>query len=419
MNYQQFNNMQNAQAQQMMMQQYMQMQAAQAQAAQAGNSTQNGQVQNNGQRSNFTPTPVNPRNVNRQNKHATINRNIFLSGYGSYQMCPYFQSVRVKYQKDFDRGNAGSICKVLVQHSHPLDIVGTLSNKGLSELKVRKPYPVIINPMYREFNGKNSKSDDSMADENMILRTNFAFVIQRQEGLFPVSSDSEVVYSNQITVIRDQFYNEIPHEQLYRTGVITITPQRPDLIEKVTHDGDRYEKNKILASKHLLKFQTQMEAAFQVAAKGGHNSVVVTLFDQEYGIPVDDQIMIYNYCILKYGHLFNAIIFGIPPYQPKDLAEYLDEQLTKPQRIAVDVEMRVAEEMMNKTYESRFDKGDKDSDDDSEPRSKGKSVSAMTDSEKMEYMKRKVKSKKKEMKARAEKHSKKSRRSKSRSKRRR
>lgn len=398
-NFQQFNNMQNAQtqqnaqAQQMLAQQmWMQMQAAQ-------------QAQNNGnnQKQNFVPIPVNPRNVNRQNKDATINRNIFQSGYGTYQMCPHFPSMRVKYEKEFKRGNAKSICKVLIKHFHVLDIVGELSNKGLSELKTRKPYPAIINPMYREFKGNNSKSDDAMPDENLILRTNFAFVVQRQENLFPVSSDSEVVYANPITVFRDPFYNEIPHENLYRTGVITVTPQRPDLIEKMIHDGDRYEKMKVLSSKHFFKFQTQMEAAFQVAAKGGHNSVVISIFDQEFGIPVDDQILVFNYCILKYGHLFNAIIFGIPPYQPKDLVDYLDEEVIKPQKIAADIEMNVAADIMNKSYEkNRFGKPD-------EPEEiEEKNVSSMTDSEKMAYMKKKVKQKRKDMKSRAEKMSKKS-----------
>jgi hypothetical protein len=412
--YQQFNNMQNqnAQTQQMMMQQMMQLQAqtAQAQTAQAHTAQAHtaqahtapvdqghASNQNNGHNTVFTPISINPRNVNRQNKDATINRNIFLSGYGTYQMCPHFPSIRVKYQKEFNRGNPNTICKVFVKHSHALDIVGSLSNKGLTELKTRKPYPVIINPMYRDFNGNNAKSDDAMPDENIILRTNFAFVVQRQENLFPVTSDSEIVYANPITAIRDQYYNEIPHENLYRTGVICVTPQQPDLIEKVKHDGDRYEKSKVLSSKHFFKFQTQIETAFQVAAKGGHNSVVISIFDQEFGIPVDDQITIYNYCILKYGHLFNAIIFGIPPYQPQDLVEYIDENIMKPQKITADVEMKVAEAVMNKTYEEKIVNGI----DDDKPEQQN--VSAMTDSEKMEYMKKKIQNKRKEMKAMAEK----------------
>ena len=405
-NFQQFNNMQNPQqaqqmlaAQQMMLMQMQAQAQAQAQAQSASQQSQN----NNGQKSNFVPIPINPRNANRQTKDATINRNIFLSGYGAYQMCPHFPSIRVKYEKDFNRGDGKSICKVLVEHAHALDIVGKLSNRGLTELKTRKPYPTIINPMYREFKGNNAKSDDAMPDENLILRTNFAFIAQRQENLFPVSSDSEVVYASQITVFRDPFYNEIPHENLYRTGVITVTPQRPDLIEKVTHDGDRYEKTQVLSSKHFFKFQTQVEASFQVAAKGGHNSIVISIFDQEFGIPVDDQVLVFNYCILKYGHLFNAVIFGIPPYQPKDLVDYLDEELVKPQKIASDVEMSAAANFMNKSYEKhRLGKSD-------EPEEvEEKNVSSMTDSEKMAYMKKKVRQKRKEMKARAEKMNKKS-----------
>lgn len=350
---------------------------------------------------NFTPNfpPLNPRNINRQQKDATINRNIYLSGYGAYQMCPYRGSMRVKYRKDFNRGQVKTICKVLVKHLHALDIVGSLSNKGLSELKSNNPYPTIINPMYRDFNGNNSKSDDSSPDENVILRTNFAFVVQRQENLFPVSSDSEIVYTNPITIIRDAYYNQIAHENLYRTGVITVTPQRPELIEKMIKDGDRYEKIKILASKHLFKLQTQLETAFQVAAMGGHNSIVISLFDQEFGIPIDDQIMIYNYCIMKYGHFFNAIIFGIPPYQPEELATYIDENIMKPQRITADVEMTAKADIMSQKFEKNLHGDDEDSNID---RNDKLDIGSMTDSEKVEYMKKVVKKKRKEMKAQAE-----------------
>ena len=378
--------------------------------------------------SNFKMPIMNPRSINRQNKDMTINRNIYMSGYGVYQMCPTRASIRVKYRKDFNRGSTKSVCKVVVYHMHAIDIVDGLTGKGLTELKSNNPIPAVINPMYREFNGNNTKSDDATADENMILRTNFAFIAKRQENLFPVTSDSEVVYSNPVTVIRTPIYAEIPHENLYKMGVITVMPQRPDLITSVKevdnkhdkhdkhdkrdkhdkHDKhDKLEKIKQLSSKDLFKLQAQLETAFQVAAMGGHSAVIITLFDQEYGIPIDDQIFIYNYCILKYGHFFNAVIFGIPPYQPADLVDYIDEIIVKPQNIAADIEMKATADMMNNKFvktkfgdDNENDEEDADAEnaDDSEP-----DTSNMTSSEKIEYMKKKIKNKRIQLKAQAKK----------------
>ena len=355
--------------------------------------------------SNITIPIMDPRNANRQNKDMIINRNIYMSGYGIYQMCPTRSSIKVKYRKDFNRGITKGICKVFVKHMHSIDIVEGLTNKGLTELKSNNPIPAVINPMYREFNGNNAKSDDAAADENMILRTNFAFIAKRQENLFPLSGESEVVYSNPITVIRTPYYIEIPHENLYKMGVITITPNRPELIEHTKKDGDKYEKMKTLSSKDLFKLQAQIETAFQVAAITGHNSVVISLFDQEFGIPVDDQMLIYNYCILKYGHFFNAIIFGIPTYQSEELVEYIDEIVVKPQKIAADTEMSATVDIINKKFvKTQFGEEEGESDaEEEEP-----DISNMTDSEKIKYMKNKVKNKKIQIRAQAEKQMKKS-----------
>lgn len=357
------------------------------------------------------PVVINPRSIDRQRKDAAINDNILQCGFKIYNMCPWQASMRIRFRKDFNRGNVNSVCKVLVEHKHALDVVGGLVNKGLTEIKSNNKYPAIINPMFREFTGRNSKSNDATADENILLRTNYSFVVQRQENLFPTSNDSEVVYSAPITVIRDPFYNMIPHEYLYRTGVITVTPHDTELLDKIINDGDRYDKKKVLRTQHLLKLQTQLETAFQVAAMGGHNAVIVSLFDQEYGIPVDDQIMLYNYCIMKYGHFFGAIIFAIPPYQPAELKEYIGENIIKPQRIASDIEMDAKADIMTRKFQGEDlggegdggnggDGGDGGDDDEVQERP---DPSSMTEEQKMAYMKKVVKSKRREVRAKAEK----------------
>lgn len=362
--------------------------------------------------------PSNPRHINRQSKDATINQNILYSGYGTYQMCPWKGSLRVKYNKDFNRRQTNTICKVMVKHLHALDIVGGLSAKGLGELKTNNPYPVIINPMYREFNGNNANSDRATADENINLRTNFIFIAKRQDNIFPTTTDTEIVLTSPVTVIRDAYYNEIPHEKLYRTGLITVAPPKPELIEKIVKDGDRHEKFKVLSSKHLFKLQSISETAFQVAAMNGHNAIIISLFDQEFGIPIDDQILIYNYCILKYGHFFTAIIFAIPPYQPQDIVTYIDEKVVKPQNIATDAEMSYKSTQLNRKFElnnmeidhtkNDMDSETKHSKESSRSHGKGKSkmksksnmntdVATMTDSEKMMYLKNAVKKKRAEI----------------------
>lgn len=351
---------------------------------------------------NFVPMqPVvfNPRNIERQRKDAAINENILQCGYRAYNMCPWRGSIRYRYRRDFNRMNINSVCKVLVEHNHAIDIVGNLTDKGLSALKSNSKYPAIIHPMYRDFTGKNAKSNDAAADENVLLRTNYTFVVQRQENLFPISHDTEVVYSAPITVIRDPFYNLIPHENLYRTGIVTITPAETELIDKQIRDGDRYDKKRVLATKHLLRLQTQLESAFQAAAAGGHNCVIVSLFDQEYGIPVDDQILLYNFCIMKYGHYFSAVIFAVPTYQPAELKEYIDDTIIKPQRIASDIEMDLKADLMAQDFRGdnldtdgeggqggEDSGGDCDGEDESKP-----DIASMTAEEKMTYARQAMK----------------------------
>lgn len=348
--------------------------------------------------------PVHPKNANRQQKNATINRNIYQSSIGGYQMCPWKPSIRVSCRSDFDRKcSSRKICRVMTKHMHPLDIVGGLSNRGLSELKSANRYSTIINPMYKEFNGKNHNTDHACPDESILLRTNFPFVIKKQENIVPVSNDSEIVYTPLITVIRDMFYNEIPHENLYRTGVITVTPPQPELMEKILRDGDRYEKIKILTPRFFTQLQAQLETAFQVAAMCGHNSIIVSLFDIEFGIPIDDQILLYNYCILKYGHFFDAAIFGVPPYESAELVEYLEEKLVKPQRIASDVEMRVRSDIMCNKFKVNNPEEAKIDDDNDEPIQGNREL---TESEKIAHMKKQIRLKKKSSKKSRKKSSK-------------
>lgn len=337
--------------------------------------------------------PLNPRIITRQQKDAAINRNIFLCGHDAYQMIPKQGSIKIKYRNDFNRNNSTNItCKIFVKHLHALDIVANLSDKGMAEIKSAKPCPLIINPMYKEFNGNNAKSNEASPDENIILRTNFVEQIKHQTNIFPLNSDSEVLYTNPVIAIRDPFYNLISHENLYKMGMATITPTRiesSDLISKS-------ETEKVLSSKHLLKLQTQIEAIFQTAAMGRHNSVIVHLFDLEFGIPIDDQILLYNYCILKYGHFFNAIIFAIPPYQPSELTEYVNSKIFRPQTIVDEIEMKVKGEIMSKQFNESIEPIESTKSIKSKQSNSKTSIDLlnMTDSEKMKYVASKIKAKK-------------------------
>lgn len=296
---------------------------------------------------------MHPKSFDPKIKNQIINQNIYHSGYGNYKMCPMFGSIRFPYKNDYNPGPITSICKVIVHNKHSLDVADALSDHSLNSLSSTKPIPAIMYPMGKDFVGVNLEAREGVYDENIILRTNYPFIIKRQPELFnKKEAQKYIIYSNPITIIRDYNYNPLGYDNLFKVSVITICYERQkDLLveEGKIHEGERKKREsdiKTLTSTDLLNFQMYVENVFQAALCGHHEVLLLTVFGREFGVPVDDQIIIYNLCVMKYGHMFKSIMFCIPPYEGKDLFDYFDREIIKPQQLVKDIDMKYQAEVM-------------------------------------------------------------------------
>jgi len=212
--------------------------------------------------------------------------------------------------------------------------------------------------MGKEFLGSNFESREGIYDENVILRTNYPYVIKKQMDLFPLKNDKSycVVYTNPITVIRDTNYNPLNHDQIFKVGLITTCYERRNnlLTEK---------EISILSSQDLLNFQMCVENSFQAAICGSHDIIILPLFCKEFGAPIVDQISVFNHTIIKYGHKFKGIMICIPPYEGKDIFEDFDKEILKPNYIVRDIDMKYQAEEMTKRINSNDNSKNKDDND--------------------------------------------------------
>lgn len=290
---------------------------------------------------------MNPKDIDLRIRNKLVNENIYHSGYGEFRTCPVMNSVRFQYRKNYDPGTINELCKVLVYQAHPLDIAHTLCDHGMDALiSGQLPVPAIMYPMGREFVGTNLEMREGVYNENIILRTNYPYVIKKQPELFEkINEDYHVIYSNPITVIRDQKYDPIKHEDIYKVGVIT-TPY--SLMNKLLDDK--------LSSADLLSFQIILETVFQTAICGYHEVLIIPLFDNEFKIPVNDQIMIYNLCILKYGHKFKGIMVCVSPYEDSELFNYVEQNIVNFNLLTKEIDIKYDGLMMAQRLEEDSNK---------------------------------------------------------------
>lgn len=288
---------------------------------------------------------IDPKRFDQKIKNQIVNQNIYHSGYGIYKMCPIAVSIKIPYKASYNPGNIDFICKVLVHNRHPIDVAYTLSDHGLNSLTSRKSIPVIVYPLGKDFLGSNFESREGIYDENIILRTNYPYVIKKQMELFPLKDDKPycVVYTNPITVIRDTNYNPSSIENVFKVGIITMCYDRKNkLLKKKSSDAQ------MLSSNDFLNFQICIENSFQTAICGLHEVLIIPFFCEEFGIPVEDQIIVLNHSIIKYGHKFKGIIICVPPYENTNIFEHFDREIIKPNDIVKNIDMKYQAEEMTK-----------------------------------------------------------------------
>jgi hypothetical protein len=213
------------------------------------------------------------------------------------------------------------------------------AEKGTNYVSGNNMNPVILNVVGKEFSGTNLESNENVRDQIINIRTTFNNSIGTN-NVYPMKED-ECVYSKIVTVIRPK--NPmifLPYQQTFRTAVITAAP----IPAEVLLDGD-----KMMVS-DFIKTCTIIECVFQTAISTRHTVLILSPFGhEEDNNPVEDIIKIYNYCILRYGHLFKKIIIGVPPRYPKGIFQSYEKGIIKPTELVTPIDKKYEQEELKRS----------------------------------------------------------------------
>lgn len=288
---------------------------------------------------------INPKSINANIKLQLINDNMIKSSHENYKICPINQSVRFTYKKKYVPRNIDSICKVYVYQNNAVNIANKLCDHGADSLKTIDPnIPIIVQIINKSFNGRNFESTENVYDDHIMLKSNYSFVIKKQYELFENNNNISSIYSFPITFIRDDQYKLTQIQNLFKTGVITIIYEKQnDLIE--------CDQNYCLTSNDFLHLRMYYDTIFQTAISTGHKIIILSVIDNSFDVPINDQIKIFNLCIMIYGHLFKSIIICIPPNESNDIYMHFDEYIIKPQELTKKIDTEYLTRKMEKQLE--------------------------------------------------------------------
>ena len=280
---------------------------------------------------------INSKNIDQRLCNTIINQNMQQSSVGIYKECPNANSLKFNFV-EYEPEVGTHVCNVSIFNKHPIDIIFELSDTGLNI----PCQTILLNPMGLNFDGINIESSEGIYDPNIFLRTNYGHLIKKNSNIFLSKNDTDVIYTKNVTIIRDGNYKFMGLHNVVLMGVVMLFP--PNDIQFIKNKENKH----VLNSTTFLKLQMIIESAFQLCICDTYSVVVVSIYPIE-NIPIDDQLLIYNYCILKYGHKFKNIIFGI---QTNDIQmfNYIDSNMMKPQDITKDIDSKYETEIMKNKF---------------------------------------------------------------------
>lgn len=285
---------------------------------------------------------IDPNKINDTTKRTWINQNISNSRVGKFKDLPKYESIKVQHFNGY-YSKADSICKVSVIHEHCLDVVTNYVDIGTNNFtKKNNKNPVVLNVVGRDFTGDNFESSEEIRDQMMNIRTTFCSNTYRKNP-FPIN-EKECVYTPLVNIVRAKNPNILLQNQnIFRTSFITTCPIfQNKLIKK-------------MSSEDLIKTFIIIESVFQVAIGNDHEVLILTPFGHtDDNNPIDDIILIYNFCILQYGHKFKEIIIAIPPWFPVELFEIYDTSIVKPNELVKTIDDKYDEMEESNNIEEKF-----------------------------------------------------------------
>lgn len=288
-----------------------------------------------------------PIRMSKQEKSYLMKQTIYNSAHGPYEKLPKFKHALGTYCEELQVSEPNHLCEVSVEYDHCLDVAEKYASKGLDYNAMNLTNPVVVNVVGRDFNGSNLEIGEEMRDELINIRTTFSNTFDSTHH-FPLKKD-ECTYLKIVNVIRPSYPHNtqpfIPLNETFRVGMITISP----IITQTLLNGKDFLDGKMLAN-DFISTLTTIECIFQCALWKQHTVLILPPFgnNEEDNNPVGDIIKIYNYCILKYGHMFTKIIIAIPKFYPKDIFQMYKKQIINPIELVVDIDKKYEKEAIKK-----------------------------------------------------------------------
>ena len=278
-------------------------------------------------------------------KKNIVLQNNYICKAGYLQNKTNYNSYKNNFNNDYNVGIPVKFCDVFILKIHPLTIAKEFHNCNLN--------PVVVNLVTEKYSEHNIDNLEGVYDELLNLRTNFQ-CISKQNNNFP-PKENEVIYTPQVMVIRDETLNLIQnYSNIFKVSFITLlskpesykilqyyeskdnSENSEDSDESDTESDKNKEIKNILSAETYLHYKSRIELILQTAHYANNQVIIFNDFGcLTDKIPVDDFVEIFNSCILKYGHLFNQIVFAINVRTPAEQLFYENilNNIIKPQEI--------------------------------------------------------------------------------------
>jgi len=219
-----------------------------------------------------------------RNKKIILSENRKICTYGVFKNVQKNQPIINKYEKIILL-EPENIPKVnIIAETQPISIAIQLLN------------PIIMNTIACDYDNNNKDDIYSFLDISIYLQSNLCVLFDFPDLIPPKFKDS-VIYMKNVLFFRNENL-QLVNDPRY-ISIINVCPiKQPELVEGHMKSTDFLITTRII------------ETFFITAYVLGHKSIILTRFgcnniDKN---PAEDIAFIYNYCIIKYGHLFDNIV---------------------------------------------------------------------------------------------------------------
>lgn len=289
---------------------------------------------------------INPSALQPHYKKNLINMAVNNSKIGLYKNLPQRSPIPFSYIPEFIAPQPTQICEVEVVYDHVLEIAEKYSFKGVEFNKLNQTLlPTVVLSVDSKFTGTNLDNLTGVNDEHFLICTNFVNTFGSSPP-YPIKDDHSV-YCEILTCIKKVSNLDVflPYNELYTMALVVVTPVEVDNSRLIQINP---QSPPVMNSEDLLKTLKIIETIFQATLAKRHPILIIPPIGINDNNPTSDMIMIYNYCIYKYGHMFRKIIFGIPRFYPREIFEEYNAKIVRPQEIVKEIDVEIERELMER-----------------------------------------------------------------------